>query len=133
MTLEIGLKGRAETTVDGSNTAVAADSGSLQVFGTPFMVALMEKAACDSLQETLEPGNTSVGTRLDIRHSAATPVGMRVYTESVVTAIDGRTVTFSVTAYDEAGEIGSGTHERAIINAASFMERCTAKLAEKNG
>lgn len=128
MALDLGLRGRAETTVDDSNTAAAAKSGSLRVFGTPFMVALMEKAACDSLQETLEPGMSSVGTRLDIRHSAATPVGMRVYAESVVTAVDGRKVSFRVTAYDEAGEIGSGEHERVIIDAARFMARCTAKL-----
>jgi len=133
MILELGLSGRAEIVADDSNTAIAANSGSLRVFGTPFMVALMEKAACDSLQEALEPGKTSVGTRLDIRHSAATPVGMRVYAESIVTAIDGRTVTFRVTAFDEIGEIGSGTHERVIIDAARFMARCTAKLIEKNG
>lgn len=132
MELVTGLKGRAETTVDSTNTAAAAGSGTLQVFGTPFMAALMEKAASDSLQQTLEPGKSSVGTQLSLRHSSATPVGMRVWAESIVTVVDGRKISFSVTAFDEAGEIGSGEHERVIIDSARFMERCQAKLNNKN-
>jgi predicted thioesterase len=132
MILEIGLKGSAELTVDDTNTAAAVHSGGLRVFGTPFMVALMEKAAYGSLQETLGTGETSVGTRVDIRHTAATPAGMRIRAESTVTAIDGRTVTFRVTACDEKGEIGSGRHERAIVDIERFTRRCYPKREEKN-
>ncbi len=131
MALEIGLKGRADTVVTDKNTALAAGSGALNVFATPFMLSLMERAAWDSLEKTLEPGKSSVGTRVDVSHSAATPVGMRVYAESEVIAIDGRKVTFRVTAYDEAGEIGSGEHERMIIDCARFMARAASKLEEK--
>lgn len=130
MKLELGLKGRAQVTVSQSNTAQAAGSGSLEVYATPSLVALMEKAACDSLQKTLEPGKTSVGTVINVQHSSATPLGLQVYAESVVTAIYGKKVCFHVTAYDEIGEIGSGEHERYIVDEQRFMERCTQKLLD---
>jgi predicted thioesterase len=131
MEIVVGLKGKAEAVVDDSNTAEAACSGALRVFGTPFMIALMEKAAWSSLQQALEPGKGSVGTRIDVAHTSATPVGMKVYAESVVTAVEGRKVTFRVTAYDEAGEIGSGEHERVIIDNDRFMERTYSKLKKE--
>lgn len=131
MELSVGITGRADATVDGNKTAEAIGSGSLRVFGTPFMISLMEEAAWSSLQKTLEPGKSSVGVSINVRHTSATPVGMHVYAESTITAIDGKKVSFKVTAYDDAGEIGSGEHDRVIIDNARFMERCSSKLDKK--
>ncbi len=127
MSIESQIKGYAEFTVNEYNTAKAAGSGNLEVFGTPFMIALMEKAASESLLPHLDPGQSSVGTRLDVSHTAATPIGMKVWAETVVTAVDGRKITFDVKAYDEAGLIGEGTHERFVIFAEKFTEKCYAK------
>ena len=131
MEIAVGMKGRAEAVVDNSNTAEAVGSGGVKVFGTPFMIALMEQAAWSSLQEALGQGKGSVGTRVDVVHMSATPVGMRVYAESEVIAVEGKNVTFRVAAYDEVGEIGSGQHDRAIIDMARFMERTSAKLGRE--
>lgn len=125
-----GLEGYAETTVTEANTAVAAGSGTLEVFATPYMTALMEKAACLSLAPYLEKGHNSVGTGLNIKHTSATPIGMKVWAKSVVIAAEGRKITFEVTAFDETGPIGSGTHERYIIESEKFMEKCRSKGGE---
>ena len=127
MSVSIGLRGEAAAQVTEQNTAAAAGSGSLQVFGTPFLVALMEEAACQAIHPHLEEGQTSVGTKLDITHDAATPVGMNVRAEAEVTAVDGRRVSFRVTAFDECGPIGQGSHERCIIRQDSFLQRTYAK------
>jgi Predicted thioesterase len=132
MDLTIGITGRADTIANDTNTAEAIGSGSLRVFGTPFMIALMEKASCNSLQEALEPGKSSVGVYINVQHTSATPVGAHVYAESTVTAIDGKKITFRVTAYDDAGEIGSGEHARVIIDSSRFMERCISKHIKKD-
>ena len=128
MSIEIGLKGRAECAVDKSNTAQAACSGALAVFGTPFMAALMEKAAWTSLAPFLAPGESTVGTRLSISHDSATPVGMKVWAESEVTAVDGKRITLKVWAYDEKGLIGQGEHERFIITDERFLAKTARKL-----
>lgn len=128
MSIEIGLKGRCESVVTPEKTATAVGSGLVPVFATPYMVALMENAASDSLIPHLGPGESSVGTHLDIAHSSATPVGLKVWAESTVTCVEGRKVTFQVRAFDERGEIGSGTHERFIINAEKFMAKTQSKL-----
>ena len=128
MSIEIGLKGQAEAMVTRETTAMAAGSGSLLVYGTPYMIALMEKAACDALAPYLEETQSSVGTLLDVCHESATPVGMEVRAEAEVTAVDGRKITFRVTAYDEKGVIGQGTHERCIIRTESFLQRTYDKL-----
>jgi len=122
-----GIIGRADTVVSTENIATALGSGNLPVFGTPFMVALMEKAASVSILPYLEEGQSSVGTLLNISHSSATPVGMRVWAESVVTEVQGRRVVFKVKAFDEAGQIGEGEHERFIIDAERFMKKCIGK------
>ena len=114
MSIEIGLKGRAETIVTTENTATAIGSGLVPVFATPHMVALMENAAYTSLTPHLNEGEGSVGTHLDVAHSAATPVGMKVWAESVVTCVEGRKVTFQVRAFDERVEIGSRSEERRV-------------------
>ena len=128
MSVTVGLKGRAETVVSDANTAQAACSGALPVFGTPFMCALMEEAAWKSIAPHLEPGQSTVGTRLDISHDSATPVGMKVWAESEVTEADGKRLVLKVAAYDERGLIGQGTHERFIITSERFLAKTARKL-----
>lgn len=130
MSVEIGLRGRAETMVTGENTAAAVGSGLVPVFATPYMIALMENAAANAVLPCLAPDEGTVGTRLDVSHSAATPIGMRVWAEAVLTAAEGKKLTFEVAAFDEAGEIGRGTHERFIIKPEKFLARCQAKLSK---
>ncbi len=129
MTIELGLKGRSETVVTNQNTADAVGSGLVPVFATPFMIALMENAACTALVPYLEAGQGSVGTKLNITHDSATPIGLKVWAEAEVTAVNGKQIIFSVNAFDEKGPIGGGTHERFIITVDRFMEK-TAKKAE---
>lgn len=126
----IGTKCRLEQTVTPELTAAAIGSGSLPVFGTPFMAAMMENAAMTALQGFLEEGQGSVGTRLNIRHDAPTPIGMRVWAEAEITALseNGKMVDFSVRAWDERGSVGSGIHTRAIINEQRFLDKCSGKL-----
>lgn len=128
MSVTVGLKSRAEVLVNGSNTANAVGSGLVPVFSTPSMIALMENAAVRAIQGRLEPGESSVGTHMDITHDAPTPVSVKAWAEAEVTAVDGRKVTFAVTAYDEKGPIGKGTHERAIIRVDKFLAKANAKL-----
>lgn len=127
MAYEIGSKGRAEANVTKEITAKAVGSGNLLVFSTPYMVALMEEAACQCVKEWLEEGTATVGTKLNVDHLSATPVGMDVYAEATLTAVDGRKLCFDVEAYDEKGLIGKGTHERFII----FEEKFLAKTYDK--
>ena len=128
--LEIGMKHSAETVVNEEKTAAKAGSGSLMVFGTPYMVALMENAALTLMAATLPEGKGTVGTAMNITHSAPTPVGMKVRAEAEVTNIsaNGKIVDFKVTAYDEVGVIGEGTHQRAIIDNERFMTKANGKL-----
>lgn len=128
MSVTVGLKGRAETVVSDSNTAQAACSGALPVFGTPFMCALMEEAAWKSIAPYLEPGQSTVGTRLNVSHDSATPVGMRVWAESEVTQVDGKRLVLKVAAFDERGPIGQGTHERFIVTDERFLSKTARKL-----
>nr|WP_325184965.1 thioesterase family protein [uncultured Oscillibacter sp.] len=126
----IGTKCQLEQVVTQELTAAAIGSGMLPVFGTPFMAAMMENAALTALQSFLEEGQGSVGTRLDIRHDAPTPIGMRVWAEAEITGVseNGKMVEFKVSAWDEKGPIGSGTHTRAIINTQRFLDKCNGKL-----
>ena len=130
MSVEVGIKGRAEDVVSEKNTAQAACSGALPVFGTPFMTALMEKAAWTSIAPYLAPGESTVGTKLNISHVSATPVGLKVWAESEVTAVDGKRLEFKVAAYDEKGLIGEGTHERFIITDERFLGKAAHKLEQ---
>lgn len=131
MQIEIGLKGEASCVVTHDMTAAHVGSGDAAVFATPMMVALMEKAALTSLQPTLEPGQSSVGTKISVSHSSATPVGMTVRAESEVVEVDRRRVVFSVRAFDEAGLIGEGTHERFVIDVEKFLAKSQSKKADK--
>ncbi len=128
MSVMIGLKGRADDVVSEKNTAQAACSGALPVFGTPFMCALMEKASWTSIAPYLAEGEGTVGTKLNISHLSATPVGMKVWAESEVTAVDGKRIELKVSAYDEKGLIGEGTHERFIITNDRFVAKAGKKL-----
>lgn len=128
MSLEVGVRGRADDIVTENNTAAAAGSGGLQVFGTPFMVALMEKAAWSSIAPHLAPGDSTVGTKVNISHLSATPVGMKVWAESEVTLVDGKRIELTITAYDEKGLIGEGTHERFIVTDERFQAKTNRKL-----
>ena len=130
MSLMIGLKGRADDVVTEANTAQAACSGALMVFGTPFMCALMEKAAWTSIAPYLADGEGTVGTKLDISHISATPVGMKVWAESEVTLVYGKRIELKVAAYDEKGLIGEGTHERFIITNDRFLAKAGRKLED---
>lgn len=128
MPLTVGLRGRAETLVTKQNTAAAVGSGSLSVFATPMMAALMEKAAVAALEGHLEEGQGSVGTHIDISHDSATPVGMPVWAEAELTAVEGRALTFAVAAFDESGPIGKGTHTRFLIQNEKFMAKAKGKV-----
>ena len=128
MEITVGMKGTVSTLVEREDTAYEVGSGSLLVYATPCMVALMEGAACEAIAEVIPEGKTSVGTALDIQHLAATPVGLEVRAEAEVTEVDGSTVTFHIVAYDETGKIGEGTHKRAVINTQRFLDKVYAKL-----
>ena len=128
MEITVGMKGEAFNLVEREDTAYEVGSGSLMVYATPCMVALMEGAACEAIAPALPEGKTSVGTALDITHISATPVGLEVRAEAEVTAVEGKVITFSVTAYDEAGEIGKGTHKRVIVPTQKFLDKAYSKL-----
>ena len=127
MSLTVGSKGRAEALVTEDKTAAAVGSGLVPVFATPYMVALMENAAVNAVQAGLEAGQGTVGTKLEVTHDAATPVGMKVWAEAELTAAEGKKLTFTVRAFDEAGPIGGGTHERFIITVDRFLAKAEAK------
>ena len=128
MEITVGMKGSAATLVEREDTAKEVGSGDLLVYATPCMVALMEGAACEAIAEALSDTQTTVGTALNIEHISATPVGLEVRAEAEVTAVEGKVITFSVTAFDETGEIGRGTHKRVIVNSQKFLERAYNKL-----
>lgn len=118
-----GLKGRAQAIVDEARTARAQGSGSEAVFATPAMVALMEEAAVAATAAHLPDDTITLGTRVAIDHLAATPLGASVSATAELTAISGRTLTFSVTAYEDEKLIGQGTHIRAVVDRKRFLDR----------
>ena len=128
MEITVGMKGEVSTLVEREDTAKEVGSGDLLVYATPCMVALMEGAACEAIADALGENQTTVGTGLSIEHSSATPVGLEVRAEAEVTAVAGKVITFSVTAHDEVGEIGKGTHTRVIVNSQKFLEKAYNKL-----
>lgn len=126
--LKIGIKGTASLTVTSQELAVNMGSGSLEVFATPSMIALMEKSACNCLAPFLEGDETTVGTELNVKHISATPAGLEVKAEAVLTEINGREFTFEVTASDSAGVIGNGTHKRFLVYGEKFTAKTNSKL-----
>ena len=127
MGITVGLKGTATAIVNDTDTAKSVGSGSFDVFATPMMVALMEKASCAAIDNNLDEGSTTVGTMVNVEHLSATPIGMKVTVESTVTAGDGRKIGFETIAYDEAGVIGKGTHDRFVVNAEKFTAKTYSK------
>ena len=127
MTLETGIRGEQSALVTEANTAKTMGSGTLDVFATPALVALAEKTCWMSVADALGEGNGSVGTKLELEHTAPTPVGMTVTCESELVAVEGRKLTFKVTLHDGKGPVGGGTHERFVINNAKFAAKAEAK------
>jgi predicted thioesterase len=126
--LRTGLTGSATLVVGEEHTAPRVGSGRVHVLATPVMINLIEAAALDAVERLLPAGHQSLGTLLNVRHIAATPVGMRVVARAEVLAVEGRTVRFRVEARDERELIGDGTHERVVVNVAKFDLRVQKKL-----
>lgn len=125
--LKEGITGEAETIVSEDNTAIKMGSGTLPVFATPAMVATVEKAAWSSVAGEIDEGQSTVGTAMTLSHESATPVGLKITAKTTLTAIDRRKLTFSWEAYDEAGIIGRGTHERFIVDNEKFVSKAERK------
>jgi fluoroacetyl-CoA thioesterase len=126
--LTSGIRGVRDVLVTEKNTAKALGSGGLPVYATPSMIAQMELCAVVSVQPYLPEGSSTVGTRIDVKHLSATPVGMTVRCETELVEVDRRRLVFSCRAYDEAGLIGEGTQERFIVDDLKFMEKAAQKI-----
>jgi fluoroacetyl-CoA thioesterase len=126
--IQPGLSGEAGLLVAEEHTAPRVGSGKIHVLATPVMINVIEAAALAAIERLLPPGHQSLGTVLNVRHIAATPVGMRVTARAEVTAVSGRTVTFRVEARDEKELIGDGTHERVVVNVEKFDQRVQRKI-----
>jgi fluoroacetyl-CoA thioesterase len=126
--LKIGLKGSAEITVDDKDTAPRVGSGRVHVLATPVMINLMEAAALNCVERLLPEGHQSLGTKLDVGHYAATPVGMRLRATAELTKVDGRTLEFRVEAFDDKERVGDGLHLRVVVNVERFDARVQRKL-----
>ncbi|MBQ8724439.1 MAG: thioesterase family protein [Oscillospiraceae bacterium] len=123
----IGTKGTAQAVADESRLAVTVGSGSLRVYATPMMCALMEEAACTAIESYLEDDETTVGTYLELQHTSATPEGMAVSAEAEIIGVSGREITYTITANDAAGVIGSCTHKRVLVGSERFMQKVSNK------
>jgi len=126
--IEVGMTGEVTTLVEREDTAAEVGSGSLLVYATPCLAALMEGAACEAIENGLGENETTVGIELNLQHTAATPVGMEVTAKAEVTALEGKIITFAISAFDEAGPIGNAVHKRALVNAQRFLDKTYAKL-----
>ncbi len=128
--MKIGDTNELKRMVTDEITAAAGGSGALRVFGTPYLVALMEHAALQYIARELPEGKSTVGTFVGVEHTAPTPVGMEVTVKVTVTDIsaNGKIIDFDMEAWDEVGPIGTGKHQRAIIDAERFMNKCYSKL-----
>jgi fluoroacetyl-CoA thioesterase len=130
--IQPGLIGSASLTVAEEHTAPRVGSGRVHVLATPVMINLIEAAALQAVERLLPAGHQSLGTLLNVRHIAATPVGMRVTAQAEVIAVDGRTIRFRVEARDERELIGEGEHERVVVNVAKFDQRVQRKVDGPN-
>mgnify|MGYP005781219381 FL=1 len=129
--LTTGIQGKKEITVTENLLANQVGSGLVAVYATPMMIAGMEGTAAGSVADALDPGKTTVGIQMNVSHVAATPAGMKVRfgTELTEIAPNGKVLPFRVAAYDEAGLIGEGTHQRAIVDKERFEAKAQAKKA----
>ena len=125
--LQPGIKAEKSLTVTNANTAKTMGSGTLDVFATPAMIALIEQTAYTSIESELEPGWGSVGTSLNIQHLSATPVGMTVTAKTELVEVDRRRLVFNAEVYDEKGLVGKGTHERFLVENEKFQAKADAK------
>ena len=125
--IETGIKGHKDQIVTPEMSAARVGSGLVDVFATPMLVALVEQTCYESVLPHLDEGQGTVGTLVNVSHTSATPIGMRVWCESELVEVDRRRLVFEVKAYDEYGPIGSGVHERFLIDTGRFMERLEAK------
>jgi fluoroacetyl-CoA thioesterase len=128
--LTVGLAGAAELVIGEEHTAPFVGSGRVRVLATPVMINLMEAAALDAVEKLLPAGHQSLGIRLDVRHYAATPVGMRVRATAALTGVDGRTLDFRVEARDDKEPIGDGLHQRVVVNVERFDQRVQDKVGK---
>ena len=126
-TLRLGIIGKATVSVTPDNTAEKFGNSGAVVFATPMLVALIEQAAINALAPYLADGQGSVGTKVEIAHLAATPVGMSVHATATLEEMAGKKMVFAVEAFDDREQIGKGRHERYIINTATFLEKVAAK------
>ena len=127
MSVTVGMKAKAEAVVNDQNTAITAGSGTLPVFATPWMCALMEQAACNAILPCLDSSTSSVGIKMDTTHEGATLLGKKIIATAKLIAVEGRKLTFKVGACDDHGPIGNGTHERFIIDKAKFIAKLQSK------
>ena len=125
--LKVGLKNSAEKIVGENDSALAIGSGSLKVLATPIMLAVMEKSAADLVEKILPAEFTSVGISLNIKHTAPTPIGMKIFAQAEIIAVEGKKIIFEIVANDERGEIGRGTHERFIVDRKKFQSKADSK------
>ncbi|HLH96911.1 MAG TPA: thioesterase family protein [Xanthobacteraceae bacterium] len=128
LAVQPGLKGTAHLKVGVEHTAPSIGSGKVGVLATPVMINLIEAAALAAVEHLLPAGHQSLGIHLDVRHFAATPIGMNVTATAELTAVEGRTLSFQVEAHDDKEPIGGGTHQRVVVNVARFDERVQRKL-----
>ena len=129
MPIEAGMQYEAQDVVSEQNTALAVGSGAVEVYATPMMIALMEQAAAGCAAPSLTEEQVTVGIEIQVEHTAATPIGMRVRAVATVTAVNGRQINYALAAYDECGEIGRGTHTRFIVDRDTFMRKAQEKKA----
>lgn len=125
--LQVGLKNTAEKIVTENDTALKIGSGSLKVLATPIMIALCEKAAADLAEKILPQEFTTVGISMNVQHNAPTPIGMKIFAECKITAVEGRKIIFEIAANDEVGEIGRGVHERFIVDRNKFQSKADGR------
>lgn len=126
--ITIGLTNEKSVAVTIENTAISMGSGTLRVFATPAMIALCEGCCAETVEDLLGEGMTSVGTKVDIEHLAASPIGASILCKSRIVAVDGRRLDFEVEVYDNVGLIGKGKHTRFIVDAEKFVNKTYAKL-----
>ena len=129
-TLKTGMHAKLEIKVENKHTASALGSGGIDVLATPMMIALMEGASMKAVQPSLADNESTVGTLVNVTHTAATPVGMNAWAQGKLVQIDGKRLVFEVSAYDESGLIGEGMHERFIINVDRFIQKANSKSAD---
>ena len=127
--IEIGIEGRAEMVVGTNDTAPRVGTGRIAVLATPVMINLMEEAALAAIEHLLPEGRQSLGTRIDVSHIAATPIGMKVVATAKVLEMDGRKVMLKISAHDEVDLIGEGRHDRVVVTVANFQNRINEKAA----